>query len=80
MNDVSMYLQIGDVGKLLNVIDCAETVVINSYQGIALQDDHGSGVSQHERDGLALLKRGVDRVMTLSAAPSPATDKQRTGE
>jgi hypothetical protein len=79
MNDVSMYLQMGELGNLLNVIGFAKTVVMNSYHGIALQDDRGSGVSQHERDGLALLKRAVDQVMTLSAAPSPASE-QETGK
>jgi len=79
MNDVSMYLQTGELGNLLNVIESAKTVVMNSYEGIALQDDHGSGVSQHERDGLALLKRAVDQVITLSAASSP-TSEQETGK
>jgi GTPase SAR1 family protein len=75
MNDVSMYMQIGELGNLLTVIESAETAILNSYQGITLQDDHGSGVSQHERDGLALLKRAVDQVMTLGAAPSPASEQ-----
>jgi len=79
MNDVSMYLQMGELGNLLTVIGSAKTVVMNSYEGSALQDDRGSGVSRHERDGLALLKRAVDQVMTISAAPSPALE-QETGK
>lgn len=76
MNDVSMYLQVGELGNLLTVIASAKTVVMNSYEGIALKDDRGSGVSQNERDGLAILKGAVDRVMTLGADPSPASEQE----
>lgn len=76
INDVSMYLQIGDLGKLLAVIESAKTLVMNSYEGTALRDDRGSGVSQHEREGLASLKGAVDRVMALNAGPSPASEQE----
>jgi hypothetical protein len=76
MNDISMYLHAGEPANLLNVVGSAKTVVMNSYVGVVLQDDHGSGVSQHERDGLALLKRDVDQVMALSAAPSLASQQE----
>jgi len=76
MNDVSMYLHAGEPVNLLNVVASAKTVVMNSYAGVTLQDDRGSSVSQHERDGLALLKRAVDQVMILSAAPSLASQQE----
>jgi hypothetical protein len=76
MNDISMYLHAGEPANLLNVVGSAKTGVMNSYAGVALQDDHGSSVSQNERDGLALLKRAVDQVMTLSAARSLASQQE----
>jgi hypothetical protein len=76
MNDISMYLHAGEPANLLNVVGFAKTVVMNSYAGVALQDDQGSGVSQHERDGLALLKRAVDQVVALSAAPFLASQQE----
>ena len=71
MNDVSIYMQSGDLENLLTAIGYPKTVVMNSYLGIALQDDRGSGVSQHERNGLARLKTAVDEVVTLNTVPSP---------
>ena len=77
MNDVSIYLQIGDVQNLLRAIASAKTVVVNSYEGTTLEYDHGSGVSQQERDGLATLKRTVDEVMNLGTdALRPQSEKR----
>jgi hypothetical protein len=70
MNDVSIYLQAGEPRRLLEVFASAKTMVANSYEGSALQDDHESGVSRHEREGLAVLKKAVDKVLTASASPS----------
>jgi len=47
-------------------------MVANSYEGSALQDDQGSGVSRREREGLAVLKKAVDKVLTASSTPSLA--------
>jgi hypothetical protein len=72
INDVSIYLQAGEPRRLLKVFASAKTMVANSYEGSALQDDHGSGVSRREREGLAVLKKAVDKVLTASSVPSLA--------
>ena len=69
MNDVSIYLQAGKPTRLLEVLGSAKTVVANSYEGLSLRDDHGSGVCQRERKGLSLLKKRVDIVLMLNATP-----------
>ncbi len=70
MNDISMYLQAGDSRRLLKVFASAKTVVANSYEGLALQDDRGAGVSRHEREELAVLKHAVDMVVTVNVTPT----------
>jgi len=69
MNDVSIYLQAGEPTRLLEVMASAKTVVANSYEGLSLRDDHGSGVCQRELKGLALLKKTMDIVLMLNATP-----------
>jgi GTPase SAR1 family protein len=76
MNDVSMYLQVGDLRNLLRAITSTKTVVMNSYEGVTLEDDRGSGVSQHERDGLAVLKRTVDEVVNLGTDAFLASERE----
>ncbi|HUV33343.1 MAG TPA: hypothetical protein VMW22_00330 [Candidatus Desulfaltia sp.] len=55
INDVSIYLQLGDLGTLWDAIAMAETVVANGYLGERLRDDRGSGVSERERRGMEEL-------------------------
>lgn len=77
MNDVSMYLQAGSVNILMKAIARAKTVVANSYEGTALEEDRNSGISKRERDGLAALKAAVDHVLTLG--PTVNVIQSRTG-
>ncbi len=65
MNDVSIYLQAGSVNILMKAIARAKTVVANSYEGTALEEDRNSGISKRERDGLAALKTAMNHVLTL---------------
>jgi len=55
INDVSIYLQLGDLETLWDTIAMAETVVANGYMGDKLRGDHGSGVSERERRAMEEL-------------------------
>ncbi|MFH2112333.1 MAG: hypothetical protein ABIJ47_13865 [Candidatus Bathyarchaeota archaeon] len=55
INDVSIYLQLGDLETLWDTIAMAETVVANGYLGEKLRGDHGSGVSEMERRAMEEL-------------------------
>ena len=77
LNDVSMYLQTGDPMKLITLIKSADTAVANSYEGHLLREDHGSGVSQRELEGVTALKKAVDLTITLEI-PSRNAHQQIT--
>jgi len=76
INDVSMYLQAGRIKTLMKTLALAETLVVNCYEGVALQEDRNSGVSQRERVGLATLKGAMDCVLTLGTTVSLAPQKE----
>ncbi len=66
VNDVTIYLHWGDFEDLKRAISVSETFVGTAYQGVKLQDDKGSGITEAERDRLEELKQYVDEVMVLS--------------
>jgi adenylate kinase family enzyme len=76
INDVSMYLQAGRIHTLMKTLALAETLVVNCYEGVALQEDRDSGVSQREREGLATLKGAMDYVLTLDTTVPSASQEE----
>ena len=69
VNDISIYLQMGDVQTLWGALAEAGTVVANGYLGERLKDDRGSGVSDRERKGMEELAARFDVVVWL---PEPS--------
>ncbi|MGQ9479576.1 MAG: helicase HerA domain-containing protein [Thermoproteota archaeon] len=64
INDLTIFLQGGDLEELLNVINHAETFIGTAYYGRSLDEDYGSGVSERERRlTLSLLKAVDNRIM-----------------
>lgn len=66
INDVSIYLQIGDLGLLPRVINECETFIANGYFGERLADDMGSGISSNERKNMVDLVGMMDLVINLN--------------
>ena len=70
INDVSLYLQAGDPGRLAAILEKTDTVVVNGYFG----ETFGSGeLSRRERDAMERLagwfaSRGA--VLTMPRAPA----------
>lgn len=65
VNDVSIYLQRGDLEKFLGIIDKAETVIANGYYGEWLKEDLGTGVSAREKSLMEELARSMEVVIRL---------------
>jgi len=65
INDISIYLQSGELRLLTNVMRTASTFIANGYLGRRLASDHGAGVSERERKAMLNLKALVDRVISL---------------
>lgn len=65
INDLTLYLHAGDLGKLERTIATAETFVGNAYKGKILLEDRGSGISARENLLLEVLETSMDKVIML---------------
>jgi len=62
INDVSLYLQAGDLHKLLLWINSTPTVIMNGYYGFSLG---GGELGKRERQNMKALQKRCDRVIEL---------------
>ena len=65
INDISIYLQRGDLERLWSTLEKAETVVANGYMGEKLKDDFGTGFSAVEEEMMEKLADRMDVVIPL---------------
>lgn len=65
VNDVSIYLQRGDLDRLWSTLEKADTVVANGYAGEKLKDDFGTGISARERRLMEKLAARMEVVICL---------------
>jgi GTPase SAR1 family protein len=65
INDLTIYLHAGDPDDVLRLLDLCETFAATAYEGGALEDDKGSGVTARERYGLSRIKEHIDFIMNL---------------
>lgn len=66
VNDISLYFQVGGFSKLEDVFFAVETFVATGYFGERLAEDHGSGISRHER---TMMERLMDRMNVVIRLP-----------
>lgn len=62
INDISIYLQAGDLTKLLTFLHCTPTVIMNGYCGTSLG---GGKLGERERNNMRVLQESCDRVIRL---------------
>jgi len=60
INDVSIYLQKGDIEKLILLLDSTPTVIMNGYYGKSLG---GGKLGERERQNMEALQEICDRVI-----------------
>ena len=60
VNDLTIYLHAGDVNRIMDLINMAETFMATAYEGEKLKDDKNSGITERERKLLNILKEKVD--------------------
>ena len=65
VNDVSIYLQRGNLERLWSAFTRAKTVVANGYIGEKLKGDYGVGLSPRERRLMEELASRMDLVIPL---------------
>ena len=62
INDISLYLQKGNLGRLLEVLSPSHTAIINGYYGKTLGDN---SFSEREKKQMDRLAKVCDRVIHL---------------
>ena len=65
VNDLSIYLQAGSADQVLSAAQRAETFIANGYYGEFFSSDHGTGVSEKERELMDLVASRMDVVIRL---------------
>jgi hypothetical protein len=65
INDLTIYLHVGDPDDILHLFDLCETFAATAYEGASLEDDKGSGVTIRERHGLLRIKEYMDFIINL---------------
>ena len=60
INDVSIYLQRGEVKKIVDIMSLSETCIMNGYFGVSLGNDP---LSTEERRKMTELQKFCDRIM-----------------
>ncbi|MBL7211499.1 MAG: hypothetical protein ISS61_03850 [Desulfobacteraceae bacterium] len=73
INDVSIYLQAGDLDSLLSLLKSTSTVVMNGYFGYGLG---GGKLGERERRKMKALQEKCDRVINLKAVSCPSIHSQ----
>lgn len=66
INDVSIYFQGGDVGRIIDVVKKSRTFIANGYFGKKLERDLGTGISKKERMAMKRLMDEMDVVIRLA--------------
>lgn len=62
VNDLTIYLHAGELDKIFELFNTAETFMATAYEGVRLEDDKNSGITERERKLLNILKEKVDIV------------------
>ena len=65
INDTSIHLQSGDIEPLFLAIEKSETVILNGYIGEYLKEDHGTGISNREKELMKILAQSMDGEIKL---------------
>ncbi len=68
-NDLSLYLQSGDLKTLYNTTQAASTFVGNGYYGSTLANDFSTGISGRERELMDQLAAAMDIKIRLVTEP-----------
>jgi len=65
LNDVTLYLHAGRLGRIIGCMRLAETFLATAYRGSRLAEDHGSGITNRERRLVEAMAIRMDRTIEL---------------
>ncbi len=65
INDISIYLQSGDISSILELIKLPRTFIANGYYGTSLDHDLDTGISKLERSMMDRLCKSMDLIINM---------------
>jgi len=65
VNDISIYLQSGDVSSILELMKLPRTFIANGYYGTSLDHDLNTGISKLERSMMDRLCKFMDLIINV---------------
>ena len=68
INDITIYLHLGKLEKILSCIRSTETFLANAYYGVRLKEDYGAGISTREKQMVDKLAAYMDHVVKLNGS------------
>jgi hypothetical protein len=68
INDVTLYLHLGKLEKIINCMKLTETFLASAYYGVKLEEDYGAGISAREKRMVEKLATYVDHVVKLNSS------------
>jgi len=66
VNDITLYLHLGKLEKIMNCIRLAETFLASAYCGVKLKEDYGAGISAREKQVVEKLATYMDHIVKLN--------------
>lgn len=65
INDVTLYLHMGNLSKLFSVLSKTSTAILNGYYGKFFNNDFGSGISLREKNLMKELAKSMDIIIEM---------------
>ncbi len=65
INDLSIYFHTGNIDKILECMNVAETFIANAYYGNSLSNDKNSGISEREKKMIEELIKKINIIIKL---------------
>jgi len=66
VNDITLYLHLGKLEKIIDCMRLTETFLASAYYGVRLDEDYGTGISVREKWMVEKLATYMDHVVKLS--------------
>jgi len=75
LNDVTLYLHAGELGKVLECMRLAETFLATAYHGVRLAEDRGSGISARERQLVKRLVTHMNQIIKIDRSTASGSSR-----
>ncbi len=68
INDITLYLHLGKLEKIMSCMRLTETFLASAYYGVKLKEDYGAGITAREKQLVEKLATHMDSVVKLNGS------------